>query len=61
MVVPGPACTNAPVPEMALAKVKVSERLIAKVPLSTTSPTIDPLVPPLPSCKVALSIVVPPA
>jgi hypothetical protein len=60
VVVPGPAWTNAPVPEMAPPKVKVSERLIAKVPLSTTSPTIDPLATPLPSCSVAPLIVVPP-
>jgi hypothetical protein len=61
MVVPVPACTNAPVPEMVLPKVNVSERLIAKVPLFVTSPTIDPLAPPLPSCRVAPLIVVPPA
>ena len=60
MVVPGPACTKPPVPEMALPNVNVSERLMAKVPLVTTSPAIDPLAPPLPSCSVPALMVVPP-
>ena len=60
MVVPGPSCTNAPVPEIVLPNVNVSERLMAKVPLVTTSPAIDPLAPPLPSCNVPALIVVPP-
>jgi hypothetical protein len=60
VVVPVPAFTNVPVPEIVLPNVKASERLTAKVPLFTTSPTIDPLVPPLPSCSVPLAIVVPP-
>ena len=60
-VAPVPFCWNAPVPEITLPKVKVSERLTAKVPLLTTVPRIDPLVPPFPSCKVPALIVVGPA
>ena len=60
MVVPLPFCWKAPVPDMAPSKVNTSERLIANVPLSTTSPAIDPLAPPLPSCRVPALIVVPP-
>ena len=41
-------------------KAKVSERLMANVPLSTTSPVIEPLAPPLPSCRVPPVMVVPP-
>ena len=37
---PGPICANAPVPEMTPPKVNVSVRLMAKVPLSTTLPTM---------------------
>jgi hypothetical protein len=59
-VVPGPFCWNAPAPEIRLAKVNVSERLTAKMPLLTTSPASEPLVPPLPSCKVPALIVVGP-
>jgi hypothetical protein len=40
--------------------VTVSERLKASVPLSVTLPTMLPVVPPLPSCKVPALIVVPP-
>ena len=57
---PGPFCWNAPMPEMTLPKVKTSERLIAKMPLLITLPRIDPLVPPLPSCKVPALMVVGP-
>jgi hypothetical protein len=42
-------------------KVTVSERLMAKMPLSATSPMIEPAVPPLPSCSVPPLMVVPPA
>jgi len=60
IVVPVPFCWNAPVPEMSPRKVKTSERLTAKMPLLATLPTIEPLVPPSPSCKVPAEIVVPP-
>jgi len=60
MVVPGPICANAPLPEMTPPNGNVSERLMAKMPLFVTSPTIDPLAPPLPSCKVPPLMVVPP-
>ena len=60
MVVPVPFCCNAPVPEMTPRRVKTSERLTASVPLLSTSPTMPPLVPPLPSCKVPALMVVPP-
>jgi hypothetical protein len=33
---------------------------MAKVPLFVTLPTIDPLAPPLPSCRLPPVIVVPP-
>ena len=51
---------NAPVPEMTPPKVKVSDRLMAKIPLSTTSPRIEPLAPPLPSCSAPPLMMVPP-
>jgi hypothetical protein len=60
MVVPGPICANAPLPEMTPPNVNVSERLIANVPLSTRLPAIEPLAPPLPSCRVPPVMVVPP-
>jgi hypothetical protein len=60
IVVPGPACTSEPVPEIRLSSVNVPDRLITNVPLFTMSPTTDPLAPPLPSCSVAPEIVVPP-
>ena len=60
MVVPEPICANAPLPEITPPNVNVSERLIAKTPLSTTLPAIDPLAPPLPSCNVPPVMVVPP-
>ena len=42
-------------------KANESERLMANVPLSTTSPVIEPLAPPLlPSCRVPPVMVVPP-
>src|SRR6266508_3618091 len=60
MVVPAPFCWNAPLPEVTPPNVNVSERLTAKVPLFVTLPTIDPLAPPLPSCRLPAVIVVPP-
>jgi len=60
MVVPVPFCWNPPVPDMTPPKLKVSDRLMAKMPLLITLPAIDPVVPPLPSCNVpALIVVVP--
>ena len=41
-------------------KVSASEWLKASTPLSTTSPRIEPVVPPPPSCNVPAEIVVPP-
>jgi hypothetical protein len=60
MVVPVPICANAPPPEMTPPKEYVSERLMAKMPLSTTLPVSEPVVPPLPSCSVPPVMVVPP-
>ena len=60
MVVPVPSCAKAPDPEMTPPKVNVSERLMAKMPLLVTLPAIEPLAPPLPSCRVPPLIVVPP-
>ena len=57
IVVPVPICWNAPLPEIKPPKVNVSEWLIAKLALSITLPMIEPLVPPLPSCKVPPLIV----
>src|SRR5207248_2692769 len=58
--VPVPAWATAPVWKMSPAKVTTSDRLKASVPLSTTLPVIDPVVPPAPSCKVPAEITVPP-
>ena len=49
-----------PAPEIAPAKAEASDLLKARVALSTTLPTIDPLVPPLPICSVPAEIVVAP-
>jgi hypothetical protein len=59
-VTPVPFCCNAPVPEITLPNTNMSDRLIANVPLLSTSPTIEPTVPPSPSCRVPAAIVVPP-
>jgi hypothetical protein len=59
-VAPVPFCWNPPVPDITPPKVNRSERLTAKVALLTTLPRIDPLVPPLPSCKVPALMVVGP-
>jgi hypothetical protein len=55
-----PFCWNAPVPEITPPNMNVLERLTANVPSFVTLPTIDPLVPPSPSCRVPPVIVVPP-
>jgi hypothetical protein len=55
-----PVCVSAPVPEMTPLSASVPVRLIASVPLFTTSPTIEPVAPPLPSCSVPPLMVVPP-
>src|SRR4051812_33360828 len=55
---PAPILTKEPLPEMDPPKVKSSERLKASMPLSTISPTILPLVPPLPTCKVVPELIV---
>jgi hypothetical protein len=60
VVVPAPICVTRPVPEMTPAKLRALERLKTSVPLSTTSPVIEPVVPPLPSCRVPPEMVVPP-
>ena len=57
---PEPICATAPEPEITPAKVIVSLRSKASVPLSATSPTMLPVVPPSPSCKTPEAIVVPP-
>ena len=49
-----------PVPLTTPAYVNESLRLKASVPLSVTSPTMLPFVPPSPSCKAPALIVVPP-
>ncbi|GJD43422.1 hypothetical protein AFCDBAGC_1274 [Methylobacterium cerastii] len=58
--VPAPDLVTLPVPETVPAKVIASERVNASVPLSTTLPTIEPVVPPAPICSVPAEIVVPP-
>ena len=42
------------------AKVMLSERLKASTPLSVTLPAMEPVVPPLPSCRVPAEMTVPP-
>ena len=59
-VVPVPIWLSAPEPEMTPPNVIVSLRLNASTPSFATSPTIEPEVPPSPSCKVPATIVVPP-
>ncbi len=59
-VVPVPVCWTAPLPEIVPAKVVASERLKTSVPALATSPTREPVVPPLPSWRVPPLMVVPP-
>ena len=55
-----PALVRVPVPLMAWAKVRLSERSKISAPLLTTGPPITPAVPPAPTCNVpALMVVVP--
>jgi len=49
-----------PVPETTVARLRSSDRLMARVPLFVTLPAIEPVVPPLPICSVPAEIVVPP-
>ena len=49
-----------PEPLMLPAKVMLSERLKASTPLSRTLPMMEPVVPPLPICRVPAAMVVPP-
>jgi hypothetical protein len=58
--VPDPACTKPPVPEIAPLNPTASDRLNAKVALFTTSPVIEPVVPPVPTWSVPEERVVPP-
>ncbi|GJD43419.1 hypothetical protein AFCDBAGC_1271 [Methylobacterium cerastii] len=61
--VPLPLCRSKPAPETPPAKVIASPRLNASVlvlALRATSPTIEPVVPPVPICSVPVEIVVPP-
>ena len=57
---PVPELGERPVPEMTPAKVRASARLKISVPLLVTLPVIEPVVPPLPICRVPALIVVPP-
>ena len=57
---PVPAWVREPVPETTPPKVTLSERLKASAPLSRTLPVIEPVVPPLPTCRVPAEMVVPP-
>jgi hypothetical protein len=61
MSLPVPSCCSPPVPLIALATVKVSERLKARVALLTTLPLPSvPAVPPLPIWRMPpLMVVVP--
>ena len=60
MVMPLPISHTPPVPEITPGNVTVSHRSKASVPLSVTLPTMTPVVPPLPSCRVPALMVVPP-
>jgi hypothetical protein len=60
VVTPPPNWFTEPVPETTPPNVTASERLKARVPLSVTSPAMEPVVPPVPSCKVPAVIIVPP-
>ena len=57
---PLPMCDTVPLPLMAPAKVEASDRLKASAPLSTTLPTMLPLEPPAPNCRVPALMNVPP-
>ena len=55
-----PVWLTVPVPETFPAKVRVPVRSKAMAPLSTTFPTMLPVAPPLPICRVPALMVVPP-
>ena len=55
-----PLLVSAPLPLITPSNVTVSLRLKLSVALSTTSPSIEPVVPPLPICSVPALTVVPP-
>jgi len=60
---PVPFCWTSPVPEITPVMKgpgPAIDLLIANMPLSTMLPTIDPVVPPSPSCSVPAVMVVPP-
>jgi hypothetical protein len=59
-VVPVPAWSSSPLPEMVPASVNVSDRLTANCALLMTLPTMLPVVPPSPSRSMPALIVVPP-
>ena len=62
VVTPELLMLTAPAPEMALATVTSSERLMARVALFATAPVPSaPVVPPSPICKVPALMVVAPA
>ena len=58
--VPPPACVRLPEPLMTPANVMLSLRLKTSWPLSVTLPVIEPVMPPLPICRVPLLICVAP-
>ena len=60
MRVPAPCLSTEPVPLMLPSKVMLSERLKIRAALSVTLPVIEPVVPPLPICRVPAAMVVPP-
>ncbi|MNV45152.1 hypothetical protein D3C71_1369390 [compost metagenome] len=61
VVVPGPACHSSPVPDMALATMRLSLRSNARTALFITAPVPSaPAVPPAPICKVPSSTMVSP-
>ena len=61
VVVPVPSLVSAPVPEMSLAMVRVSVRLICRVALLTTAPVPRvPVAPPAPTLSVPAEMVVMP-
>jgi len=55
-----PRLLSMPQPDTLPAKLSASLRLKASVPSLTTSPAMEPVVPPLPSWSVPAEMVVPP-
>ena len=60
MSVPAPCLSTEPVPLMTAAEGELSVRLKIRAALSMTLPVIEPVVPPLPICRVPAAMVVPP-